>query len=388
MRGRLLILIGIIILLVVIVVVVLLTQGGLGTTPPPADGTPGDSISQAPTAGPSATPIPFVNIVVALQNLPRGYRFPNTIEELQNVAAYFPWPESAVPFNALQENQGGLETLLGQVARTDLFREQPILSTLIVEDLVSIANVGSDAAAVLPADRVGVSIPINRETGVAYGVQDGDRVDVVMSLLFVDVDEVFQSISPNNITLFVIQEGGGIEFIEPVQGRPEVVSLGPAIIGPSERQRPRLAVQRTIQDALVVHVGEFPPDGKFIGVPPTPTPVPSDDDGGGGGTPPPPPTPIPPPDIITLGVTPQNAVVLVWAIESKIPMTLLLRSASDSSQASTSPVTLDYVLSQFNIQVPGRRDYTLEPAIRSVRQLLDSAEISIGDGAVGSSAGG
>jgi Flp pilus assembly protein CpaB len=376
MRGRLLILIGLIILLVAIVVVVVILPRGTQPTPP----TSGTAVSQTQpdaTLAPTPTPIPFVNIVIALQNLPRGLRFPTTIEELANYVAYSPWPESAVPFNALREDQGGLETVLGKVARTDIFREQPILSTLLVEDLVNIANVGSDAAAVLPNDRVAVTIPINRVTSVGYALQDGDRVDVIISMLFVDVDEIFQSIQPNNITLFNVKENGDIEFVEGIAGRPDVTSLGPAIIGPSERQRPRLVTQRTIQDALVLHVGDFPLDGRFIGVPPTPTPVPDDDDDGGGGTPPPPPTPIPPPDIVTLGVTPQYAVVLVWAIEAKLPLTLALRSATDTSRNPTQPVTLDFIMNEFRIDLPGRRDYTIEPAIRSIRQLLAGDEISL-----------
>lgn len=376
MRGRLLILVGLIILLVVIVVVVFVLNPG-GTTPPVDPGT-GVAAATVGPAEPTPTPIPFVRIVIALQNLPRGYRFPSTIEELANVVDYFPWPESAVPFNALREDQGGIEKVLGQVARTDVFREQPLLSTLLVPDLVSIANIGSDAAAVLPNDRVAVTIPINRVTSVGYGVQDGDHVDIIISMLFVDVDEIFQSIQPNNITLFSVKENGDIEFVEGVQGRPDVTSLGPAIIGPSERQRPRLVTQRTIQDALVLHVGDFPLDGKFIGVPPTPTPVPQDtEDDGGGSTPPPPPTPIPPPDIVTLGVTPQYSVVLVWAIEAKLPLTLALRSATDTSRVPTQPVTLDFIMNEFRIDLPGRRDYTIEPAIRSIRQLLAGDEISL-----------
>lgn len=379
MRGRLLILVGLIILLIVIVVVVVVLPTMNQPAPITTDGGTTVAVQQPEDIVPTATPIPFVRVVIALQNLPRGYRFPTSIEELANVVDYFPWPESAVPFNALREDQGGLEKVLGQVARTDIFREQPLLSTLLVPDLVGIANVGSDLGAVLPNDRVAVTIPINRVTSVGYGIQDGDHVDVIISMLFVDVDEVFQSIQPNNITLFSIKENGDIEFVEAVQGRPDVTSLGPAIIGPSERQRPRLVTQRTIQDALVMHVGDFPLDGDYIGVPPTPTPIPQEEteDGGGGGTPPPPPTPVPPPDIVTLGVTPQYSVVLVWAIEAKLPLTLALRSATDTSRVPTQPVTLDFIMNEFRIDLPGRRDYTIEPAIRSIRQLLAGDEISL-----------
>jgi Flp pilus assembly protein CpaB len=382
MRGRLLILVGLIILLVVIVLVVVV-NGGIGNPTPTEPGPTADgngALIEVPTAGPTPTPIPFVNIAIVLQNLPRGYRFPNKIDDLKNVVNYAPWPESAVPFNALKESEGGLETLLGKVARTDLFREQPMLTTLVVDDLTQIANVGSDVAAVLPPDRVAVALPIDRVTSVAYGIADGDRVDILVSMLFVDVDPAFQSISPNSITLVNISPtDGSIQFIQPITGRPDVISLGSAIIGPSERQRPRLVSQRTIQDALVVHVGDVPVDGKFIGKPPTPTPVPQEetDQGGGGGTPPPPPTPIPRPDIVVLGVSPQEAAVITWAIEARLPLTLAIRSAQDTSRGTTTPVTLDYLLSTYNITVPAKKDYTIEPAIRSIRQLLAAPTISI-----------
>lgn len=382
MRGRLLILVGLVILLVVIVAVVFLSSNNRTTTPTAVPGTPGTPI---PTVGPTPTPTRYVQILVAVQNLPRGYRFPTTMEELEQkgVVAYFPWPEDALPFNALTDQNGGMELLLNKIASTDLFREQPILNNLLVDNLWEIADVGSDAAAILPPDRVAIAIPINRQTSVAYGIRPGDRVDVIISMLFVDVDEIFQSISPNTITLFVPKSDGSLEILDSVQGRPEQTSFGQAIIGPSERQRPRLVTQRTIQDALVVWVGDFPLRGSYIGSTPTPivTAQPAQDTGSTtGGATPVPPTPVPPPDIVTLGVSPQYAVFLTWAIEAKLPLTLVLRSVNDISTTRTDPVTLDYIMNEFSITLPGRRDYTIEPAIRSIRQLLAGDEISLTGG--------
>src|ERR1044071_8424846 len=302
MRGRLLILIGLIVLLAIIAVVVILP--GLNPPPPVVDtnGTPQPVAANA-TQAPTPTPIPLVKVVQALQNLPRGYRFPNTIQELENIVGYATLPEETVPFNAIKEQDGGLEKVLGKIARTDIFREQPILSTYLVTDLTSLAAVGSDAAAVLPSDRVAVSLPMDRITSVAYGLQDGDHVDVIISMLFIDVDEVFQSITPNLVTLFT-KTDEGIQLQQGIAGRIDQSSIGTVIVGPAERQRPRLVTQRTIQDALVVHVGEFPLDGRYLGELPTPTPVPAteEDSGGGNTTPQPTATPVPPPNIVTLGV--------------------------------------------------------------------------------------
>ena len=364
-RTRLLLVVIILIILVVVVVAVLLPQLTQPTTTPP----PEQEVVQVDDATPVPTPTPIemVEIVIALQDLPRGFRIP------PNAVTLSPYPRDVVPFNAITN----LEDVIGRIARADIFREQPILSNLVVEDLTDIARVGSDAAAILPSNLVAVSVPMDRLTSVAYAVQDGDRVDIIVSMLFVDVDEVYQSLVPNNVTLFNITEEG-IEFIPAQAGRPETSALGPVIVGPSEQQRPRLVTQRTVQDAFVVHVGNFPVGGRFIGVPPTPTPVPVEVEEGADPNTPPPPTPTPErPDIITLGVSPQDAVVLVWAIESKLPITFALRSASDTSRVPTTPVTLDYMMSEFNISLPVKRPFALEPAIRSIRQLIAGQEISL-----------
>ncbi len=365
-RGRLLIIIAFVIILGAIAAVVLINQGGGGAQPAVDTGTrtaPQQQAAQLPTP----TPLEFTEIVIALQELPRGFRIPANAVDLR------PWPLVSAPASSITS----LEDVIGKVARTRIFREQPILTTMITEDFTSLAEVGSDAAAVLPSGLVGISIPIDRQTSVAYAIQDGDRVDVLLSMLFVDVDDAFQTIAPNTITLFNITDEG-IQFSDPFPGRPEVISLGPAIIGPSERQRPRLVTQRTIQDALVLHIGNFPLDGKYLGLPPTPTPPPVSEEEGGqrSGTPVPSPTPARP-DIITLGVTPQESVVLAWAVEAKMPVTLALRAATDTSRTTTQDVNLDYILGTYNIDPPAKRQFTIEPAIRSIRQLIAGDEISL-----------
>jgi len=390
MRGRLLILIGLIVLLAIIAVVVIIPALN---PPAPVATTDNSNTSQQPVANvtqaPTPTPIPLVKVVQALQNLPRGYRFPNTIQELENIVGYATLPEETVPFNAIKEQDGGLEKVLGKIARTDVFREQPILSTYLVTDLTQLAAVGSDAAAVLPSDRVAVSLPMDRITSVAYGLQDGDHVDVIISMLFIDVDEVFQSITPNLVTLFT-KTDVGIELKQGNGGRIDQSSIGTVIVGPAERQRPRLVTQRTIQDALVVHVGEFPLNGRYLGELPTPTPVPvtqeADSGGGSNTTPQPTVTPVPPPNIVTLGVTPQYAVVIVWAIDAKLPVTLALRSVNDRSTQQTTPVTLDYMMQEFHIEVPARRDFSIEPAVRSIRQLVTGDIIDLSSQALNNQA--
>ncbi len=361
-RTRLILLLLILILLVVVVVVVVLPQLQPQTAPVASSNTSGtpQQVVQAPeeTPLPTATPLTFIDIVIATQELSRGTVIP------PNAVALRPFPEQSVPFNAITN----LEDVIGRTARTDIYREEPILSSMVVDNFQSLARVGSDAAAIMPSGLVGIGLPIDRLTSGGYAMQDGDRVDLIISLLYVDVDEVFQSITPNSLTLYTILEDGSIELQEPLEGRLDSTSIGPVVVGPSERQRPRLVTQMTIQDALVVHVGNFPPDGRFIGVPPTPTPLPVDEETGEGTPVPPTPTPARP-DIVFLGVSPQDAVVITWLIEAKVPVTLALRSVNDTARVPTSEVSLDYIMTTYGIDLPPRAPFSIEPAIRSIRQL-------------------
>ena len=71
------------------------------------------------------TSIPLVNVVVALQNLPRGYQFPADVADLANIVGYMALPEAVIPVDALREDQDGLEQLAGRILKTDVYRHQP-----------------------------------------------------------------------------------------------------------------------------------------------------------------------------------------------------------------------------------------------------------------------
>lgn len=126
-------------------------------------------------------------------------------------------------------------------------------------------------------------------------------------------------------------------------------------------------------------VGNFPSDGRIFAPAPTPTPdwtpTPVPEGETASAEPTATPTPISlRPDIISLGVTPQDAVVLTYLIESGIPLTFALRSAATTSLPQTNVVTLDYIMREYRINVPEKFNYALEPAIRSIRsiQLTDT----------------
>jgi hypothetical protein len=69
-------------------------------------------------------------------------------------------------------------------------------------------------------------------------------------------------------------------------------------------------------------------------------------------------------------VRPQDAVALnyVMMAQSKLAarLSLVLRSLNDSSRENTLPVTLQFLLEQYQIPVPARLPYSLNPRIDEV----------------------
>lgn len=380
MRGRVLILLGAVILLVAVLVVVLMSgdEGGQETAAQATEvgGGAAGGEEGAPAADTGLRALNMVEIIVAVQDLPRGIVIP------PDGVGVVPWPQEALPEAGNYFTANELQDVIGQVARTDIFRGSPILARQVVPNLFEIARTGSDAAALMRAfegdePRVAISIPLD-PTGVgqvAYGIQAGDFVDVILSFLYIDVDPTFQTRMPNNVSLITRLETGELSIGSPRQGRPEASTLSPegVLLSPGESsQRPRLVTQRTVTNAWVLRVGYFPPGGDIIGATPTPqqleTLPPPPGEGGQAATPQPTATPFAP-LIITLAVTPQEALVLTWAVDAQIPITLALRAAGDTTEVATDPVTLDYMIRTYNAQPPVALEFALEPPITSVRRF-------------------
>lgn len=300
--------------LLTVTVVLLLNRDG--TDPTLSNGTPAGAFR--PTAVSqfhTPTPIAMVNIVIAVQELPRGFRIP------PNAVAVRPWPADSAPFNGITN----VEDVVGRITRTDIFREQPILTNMLVDDYQNLANelgrVGSDMGAVLPSNLVAITVFVPA-TELPQGVRGGDRVDLLHSIPL-----------PESQT----------------QGGPE--------------QDFGYLTQVTVRDALVMYVGAVPADGRFIGAPPTPTPIPDDVDeassgvfdfegttgpGLGGGFTLGTANRVP----VTLGVTPQDASYIVWARNADLPLTLVIRAPTDTSQLPNRAVDLDGFAQEFGYLLP------------------------------------
>jgi len=365
-RGRFLILIALLLVLSAggIFLAFAFSGNGLFTQAQPTAATGGE-----PTAIPvTATPEQFLQIIAAGQTLERGVVIPT--EAIISV----PWPTSIVPPSAITD----ASQVVGTRARFTIARGEPIFSTMIVESLLQLSPSGSDAAARIPPGYVAISIPYNRNNGVAYGVKDGDHVNVIVSWAMVDIDQAFQTLLPNlstvlsppnpdatlpigTSTVAVVNSGGA--HVPTIVGRGEagVNTSEDFYVIPSETQRPRLVTQGIIQDALVLRVGEFGPQEPEV-VYPTPTANPDVTS-----TPAQPPAPTPVPDLITLVVSPQDALLLnyinriVERYPNAVVVTLALRSAGDTSQVDTESVTLQYMFERFNIALPAKLNYGVGP---------------------------
>ena len=294
---------------------------------------------------------------------------------------------------------------IGKRAMYDLDAGIPLtLNTL------SDSTEGSFASFEIPRGYVAVTIPIDDEKGiaaVAYTLRPGDHVNVIGSMLFVDVDEEWQSQLPNVVSpvsspASSLQDqeqeegeeygGGAIPtyFVPltiqvnptsglPYLGRTEVIDQLATIDGdpiqayltPAEAQRPRLVSQTLIQDAIVLWIGEYPIEdpqaalldeelNEFDTQVTVEEEIPE----------------IKKPEVITLIVSPQDAVALNYMVLSNATLSLALRSAGDDERINTESVTLQFIMQQYNISLPSPLPYATEPRIENL-DLYDAVPIYV-----------
>jgi Flp pilus assembly protein CpaB len=262
--------------------------------------------------------------------------------------------------------------VVGQFAKIQIAQGVPIVDSMLSATPGNVNLPGSSWAPLIPQGLTAVSIPITRLSSASYGIRDGDYVNVIVTMLLVDVDASYQTILPNNTALVTgagalqqqlpqltvqIASGGATS----AQGRTELdPTLNSAIyLVPSETQRPRLVTQMIMQNIQVLHVGTFPLPSEQVteqlsaGATPTPNAQ-------GQTTQP----QVTRPDVITLMVTPQDAVVLTNLIYNGSQITLTLRNPNDFDfRTTTDAATLQYLLSQYNIPVPAKLPYATQPRI-------------------------
>ncbi|MGB9593601.1 MAG: Flp pilus assembly protein CpaB [Anaerolineae bacterium] len=271
---------------------------------------------QKPQQPAEQPPVVTRKVAVAVQDIPYGTLIDPLAVELRD------WPVDTAPADAI----GNTADLAGKYAKTAIFAGQIIQAKMIASPSELAAGEGP-ASVLIPAGMVAYPFPIDELSGVSYALKSGDRVDVLITFRFLQVDRETQVAFPLDRN-----QPGDIQGV----------------------QIPRLVSQLTLQNIEVLRVGSWY-------VPPTqPTTQQPGQQNQAPATP-------PPPAVVTLLMPQQDALVLQFAKEAKATIELALRNPNDQEMVTTQSVTLDYMLARFNITVPILRDESLEtlrPATR------------------------
>jgi Flp pilus assembly protein CpaB len=182
------------------------------------------------------------------------------------------WPQTNVPLDAIND----VKRLENHVLQRDVAQWQPILD--------------SDLQLQLPDGTIAVTIPIQQLDSVPEGIVEGDRVDVWASFLFVNVEGAMGTPGPLLInpqgTLIpqtVIPFPTDVQFQMPVT----------VIPGNALHSTPQRTTQVIVHDALVVQVSKLCGQGDACD------------------------------DVMVLAVTPQEADMLLWIINARLPLRLV-----------------------------------------------------------------
>ncbi len=328
--GRFLIIVGGLLILATVGLVAFYFLTTMGGPPGPGEATPVGTAAIAT----EAPPLPTRKVLIAVQDIPSCTEIP------QDAVAEWEVAERDIPSDVVLTKSEILGPGMHPIAMETILRGQPIaLSVLSTRE--EIMRQGLDSACLIPKGKVAVSFPVTELSSVAYALQPGDRVDVLVSVSFVDLDAKYQLKLPVTLT-------GGEDCLAGCQ--------------PTGEQRERPITQLTVQNAEVLMIGPWGAGIPFPAeeLPVEATPVPGEGEG--------PPTVTTPSgqktySVVVLIVSPQDALVLKWARENGALIDLALRSGAaggDQDLFSTEPVTLEYMVRRFGMAPPPKLEYGLE----------------------------
>jgi Flp pilus assembly protein CpaB len=318
-RGRILTFLGIILGLVTMLAAFYILRG-----------------SQQPVTTP--TEVPKQKVLVVRQNVAQAEEIDPATAELQE------FEKSQVPTDALVSPQ----ELIGKLWARDIVAGTMLRQEMIT-DRASIVEKGINASFLIPAGKVAVAFPIDELSSVAYALQAGDTVDMLITIQVVNLDPSTQ------IKLPVPRTGNSVEG---------------QVIG---QQVPRMITQLTLQDVTVLKIGDWAQPNPQPKASATPTPAPAGGQQAGqqgqnanaAG-----------PTIMTLLVDQQDALVLKFARESGATIDFALRGKNDHEIVTTEPLTLEYMIRRFNITPPEKLPYAIEMGGQPTRSSTSSSSSS------------
>lgn len=356
-------------LLLIVVAAFFFLQGGdepeVIESPPAADEgaiTPGAEGTAPPvTAQETPSASTLIEVVVSLQTVPRGWLM--TEAELTTDMRR----AELVGENVITN----VEDVVGKYARNEILQGQTITEDALVGDprLAGVEDYGPSS--LIPAGFVAQAVPMDRLSSVGYSLAEGDFVDIMLTFTVSRIDPEFQTLLENSAVFFLEgepnEETGETQrtiFLLDPFGRFENLPNGDlTLLTPSERQRP-MRVSMIVQAAKVVQVGPWTEQQGPVVPTVTPTPDPE-------ATPTPEagvvPTATPAPsDVVLLALSPQQQLLLKYAVESNADIDYALRSVDDGQIFGVENVDINYLLQRFNIEVPVDFDFTVEPVLATI----------------------
>lgn len=309
----------------------------------------------------------FVDVYIAGQSIAQG----GVINE--DALAIMTIPQANVlDVMYTREEVGAL--IANKVAKFPLDQGVVITESMVSDASSAVPLSGPQWATQIPPGMTAMSLPANRLSLSGYAIADGAHVNITACLTFVDVDPTYQTILPN---LTAVLTGTGFGQVSGAEGTGyaaeglPILSLGVVTTGaaqgrleldpslqqpyyllPSEVQRPRLVCQTLLQDVVVMKVGNFSAVA-------TPTEAQPADPQAQQQAP-------TPPDLVTVIVSPQDSITLTYLMYTNAQMSMTLRNPSDQARQATEASTLQFLLSQYNIPVPAKLPYAMQPALTTL----------------------
>ncbi len=314
-----------------------------------------------------------VQVVSAAANIAPGTQI--TADMLSS----YPMPKS----NLVQGLFTNPADVVNMYAKVSIPQGSPITAAELSATVGNINLPGSSWASYIPQGFTAVSLPITRLSSAAFGIRDGDYVNVIVSMALLDIDPGTQSILPQKVASVKMENGSlTITPVDLVSGHFEADETANALVYlyPAENQRPRMVTQMIMQNIQVLHVGSFPLPGETgadqlasqAAATPAATPQPANENQTQVVT------TIAKPDIITLMVSPQDAVTLTYLVYSQAQINLTLRNPSDQDAgAQPDAAMLEYLLTQYNIPVPAKLPYSTNPRLDSLVQPVLTNDIPV-----------
>jgi Flp pilus assembly protein CpaB len=272
---------------------------------------------QAPPAPPQATPEAQIKVVIAAQEIPALTEIP------ADAVGTLLIPKSAVTPQHLLDP----EAVVGKKAMTVIVRGS-FITTDVLLDESKVLELGYNASLNIPPGKVAVAFRTTQLRAVAGAIQNGDFVDILISYWMLDTEA-----EP-----------------PPAAAGEQAAEVPPSYI---------LLAQLLLQDVEVLRVGPW------AGVPVAPERAAEE----GGGTAQPTaeaegaaaggeaegelaPVSLNAEAVLTLLLDQQDAIVLKYAGESGASIDLVLRGRGDDKKVRTETVSLEYVMTRFEITVP------------------------------------